>query len=156
MKNTLLILIFFLTVSFAFAQPGGKRLEDRKEKIEALKIAFLTRELNLTSEEAKSFWPVYNKFEEEMHTLRENRRKERGDMKADIENMTDKEAEQFVNSEIAFRQNELDIIKKYHPQFKQVLPVKKVALLIRAEEDFKRELLRRMQDRQGGAPGRGK
>ena len=156
MKNSLLILIFFLSCTIAFAQPGGKRFEERREKIEALKIAFLTKELNLTSEEAKGFWPVYNKFEEEMHTLRENRRKERGEMKADIESMTDKEAEQFVNSEIAFRQNELDIIKKYHPQFKQVLPVKKVALLIRAEEDFKRELLRRIQDRQDGPPGRGK
>lgn len=155
MKNILISLIFLIIGSVAIAQPGGKRFEDRREKIEALKIAFLTKELNLTSEEAKGFWPVYNKFEEEMHTLRETRRKERGEMKADIESMTDKEAEQFVNSEIAFRQSELDIIKKYHPQFKQVLPVKKVALLIRAEEDFKRELLRRIQERDG-PPGRGK
>ncbi|MGI8893298.1 MAG: hypothetical protein ACR2GN_07530 [Bacteroidia bacterium] len=148
MKNLIFTLLFIFSGLIAFTQPGEKKFEERKEKIEALKVAFITKELNLTTEEAKSFWPVYNKFEEEMHTLRKSRRSERREMKAEIENMGDKEAEQFVNNEIAFRQNELDIIKKYHPQFKQVLPVKKVALLIRAEEDFKRELLRKIQ-----APG---
>jgi hypothetical protein len=154
MKRALLILILSFAGTIVFAQPSTKRFEERKEKIEALKVAFITRELNLTSEEAKQFWPVYNNFEEEMRSLRMNRRRERGDMKDAIENMSEKELEEFVNSEISFRQSELDILKKYHPQFKKVLPVKKVALLIRAEEDFKRELLKRIQEREG--PGRGR
>ncbi|MBK7855460.1 MAG: hypothetical protein IPJ79_11655 [Bacteroidetes bacterium] len=37
--------------------------------------------------------------------------------------------------------------KKYHAQFKQVLPSKKVAILYRSEEDFKRELLDRIRER---------
>ncbi|QQR95672.1 MAG: hypothetical protein IPJ93_02755 [Bacteroidota bacterium] len=61
--------------------------------------------------------------------------------------MSDKEVEKVVDDEIVFRQSELDIIKKYHAQFKQVLPIKKVARLYQAEEDFKKELLRQLKDR---------
>jgi hypothetical protein len=154
MKKVLLILMLSFAGTIVFAQPGGKRFEERKEKIEALKVAFITKELNLTSEEAQKFWPVYNKFEEEMRSLRMNRRRERGDMKDAIEKMSEKELEEFIDSEIGFRQSELDILKKYHPQFKKVLPVSKVALLIRAEEDFKKELLKRIQEREGLRRGR--
>ena len=60
--------------------------------------------------------------------------------------MGEKEIEKFVDSELTFRQSELDLLKKYHGQFKQVLPIKKVAMLYRAEEDFKRELLDRIKE----------
>jgi hypothetical protein len=66
--------------------------------------------------------------------------------------MSDPEIEKFVDSEVAFRQAELDVLKKYQVQFKKVLPIRKVAKLIRAEEDFKRELLKRIQDRPEGGP----
>jgi hypothetical protein len=77
----------------------------------------------------------------------------------DMDSMSDAEIEKTVDSEIAFRQAELDIIKKYHPQFKKVLPIRKVGRLYRAEEEFKRELLRKLQDkkddrRPGPPPGR--
>ena len=35
---------------------------DRK-KIESLRIAYLTEELDLSTAEAKDFWPVFNEFE---------------------------------------------------------------------------------------------
>jgi hypothetical protein len=60
--------------------------------------------------------------------------------------MPDKDVEKAVDTELGFRQNELDLLKKYHGQFKQVLPIKKVAKLYRAEEDFKRELLDRIKE----------
>jgi hypothetical protein len=40
-------------------------------------------------------------------------------------------------------------VKKYHNQFKQVLPIKKVAMLYRAEDDFKKELLEKIKERRG-------
>ena len=95
---------------------------------------------------------MYNQYQDELQALRKNRKDDRQDAKDNFANMSDKEAEKVVDDEIAFRQNELDILKKYHAQFKQVLPIKKVALLYRSEEAFKRELLQRLRDgRNGGA-----
>jgi hypothetical protein len=67
-----------------------------------------------------------------------------------FDEMSDAEIEKAVDGEIAFRQAELDIQKKYHPQFKKVLPIRKVGRLYRAEEEFKRELLNKLQDNKGG------
>jgi ABC-type uncharacterized transport system substrate-binding protein len=55
--------------------------------------------------------------------------------------------EKLVDGEIIFRQQELDIIKKYHAQFKKILPIKKVALLYKAQEDYKKELLKQIQEK---------
>ncbi len=144
--------ILFSGISEVIAQdPGG--FGERKEKVEAMKIAFLTKRLDLTPEEAKTFWPVYNQMTKEIETIRKNRRIDMREAREEFAGMSDKEVEKLVDNEIAFRQNELDILKKYHGQFKQVLPVKKVALLYKSEEDFKRYLLNEIRNRAGNKPG---
>jgi Spy/CpxP family protein refolding chaperone len=154
-KNRALTLLLVLLTAAAYAQPGGPPPlgDERKEQVEAMKVAYITSRLDLTPEEAQVFWPVYNQYRGELDKIRENRRREMKNAKDDLSGMSDAEIEKFVDGEVAFRQAELDILKKYHAQFKKVLPVRKVAKLYRAEEDFKRELLKRMQhDRKDGPP----
>jgi hypothetical protein len=141
--------VICLLTATVYAQPG-QRAEARREKVESMKIGFLTNKLDLTSDEAKKFWPVYNQFQDEMDALRMKRRGDRKEAREDFDKLSDKEVEKVVDDEIVFRQNELDLIKKYHAQFKQVLPIKKVAVLYRSEEEFKRELLRQLKERRGG------
>ena len=124
-----------------------------KERVEAMKIGFITDRLNLTSEEAKVFWPVYNQYSDELEKLRKGRRDNIINARENFDEMSDAELEKAVDNEIAFRQNEVDIIKKYHPQFKKVLPIKKVAKLYKAEEDFKRRLLDILQEKREGPRG---
>jgi hypothetical protein len=149
----LLIPVIFCIVTNVYAQRhppggnggGGDRQRPSREQVETMKIGFLTQRLNLTSEEAKVFWPVYTKYQDELETLRKSRRENLGDPKR-FDSLSEKEVEKAVDSELSFRQGELDLLKKYHGQFKQVLPIKKVAMLYRAEEDFKRELLDRLKE----------
>lgn len=128
-------------------RPDERSRNERREDIESMKIAFITKKLDLTPEEAQKFWPVYNQYTNELKTARSERKSKMRDQKDDLANMPDKDVEKMVDAEIASRQQELDINKKYHAQFKQVLPIKKVALLYRSEEDFKRELLERIRER---------
>lgn len=148
--KTLLPLILCITWISLHAQPprGGMNRGDRKEQIESMKIAFITRKLDLTPDEAKRFWPVFNQYTDELQGLRKDRRDRNRDAREDFEKLNDKEVEKLVDEEIIFRQQELDITKKYHAQFKSVLPVKKVARLYQAQEEFKRELLERIKNRQ--------
>jgi hypothetical protein len=132
---------------------GGPPSDEKKAEIEAMKVGFLTQKLELTPDEAKTFWPVYNQYQDELGKLRDSHRKERKAAKEDIDTMSDKEVEKLVDGEIVFRQSELDILKKYNSQFKSVLPMKKVEKLYRAEEDFKRELLQRIREKQGRGEG---
>lgn len=40
----------------------GEDRKDRKERIEVFKIQFITEKLELTPNEAESFWPVYEEY----------------------------------------------------------------------------------------------
>ena len=68
-KRTLYILtISLLLVSgISTAQPGSG-----KEKIESLKIAFITKRLDLTSKEAQQFWPLYNEYNDKIKAIKKN------------------------------------------------------------------------------------
>jgi hypothetical protein len=60
----------------------------------------------------------------------------------------------LIDDELEYRQKELDLQRKYNPEFKKVLPVKKVAKFYRAEQQFKINLIRDMQNNQGSKPAK--
>lgn len=137
------IIILVLTLLSGFVAAQSKA--DKKEQIASFRVAFITKELNLSSKEAQLFWPVYNEYQDKLESLRATRRKE--NKKLAPETMTDQEAEQFIDAETDFKVSEANLQKQYYNRFKQSLPLKKVALLIKAEEDFKRELLKQLKDK---------
>jgi len=152
-KSILFISLFTLS-NFIFAQrpnptaeARAERQNNKKEKIEAQKVAFITQKLNLTPEEAQQFWPLYNQFQSKIEELRKSRRRELMEAKGNIDILTDKEIEKLVDDEIVFKQKEIDLAKEYLPKFKAILPIKKIAKLYEAEEQFKRHLLNELKDK---------
>lgn len=144
--------MLLLVINLGFAQPGDPdRMNrgERKEKVEAMKIAYLTNKLELTPQEAQAFWPVFNEFEAKIQAVRQSRRKDNKEGMDNLDQLSDKEVENLIDSEVGFRQKELDILKEYHSKFKAVLPIRKVAKLYRAQDEFKRELLKKIQERKG-------
>ena len=113
----------------------------KKEKVEAMRIAFLTQKLDLSPEEAQKFWPVYNEFQKKREELHKKHKEGIKNAKGNLDSLSDKQIEAIVDDEIVFRQKNLDLEKEYHAKFKAVLPIKKVAKLYRAEEQFSRHLL---------------
>ena len=145
MKNLLAALTLLAVSTVLTAQPQGR--PPAREKLESMKIAFLTDRLDLTPEQAQTFWPVYNKYSDELARLRKDHREGLADARRDFNSMSDKDLEKMVDGEIAFRQEELNIMKRYLPQFRQVLSVRQVAELYTAEEDFKRKIIEMIQQR---------
>ena len=147
-KQTLMNTGSLLMIGFACtAQPMGPH-HDKRGQIEAHKIAFITGALDLTPEEAQVFWPVYNQCQKEREEFRKSNRKQfkEGGEHNPLDEMSDKEVEILVDNEIAMRQKELDMDKECHAKYKQVLPIKKIAKLYRAEMEFKKVLLKKMQE----------
>lgn len=148
-----LILFFLAFVQPLCAQPGdfpGFEEGEGNEKIETLRIAFLSRKLNLTTEEAQKFWPVYNAFRQEQKTTNSSLRHLQKGMKNGLDAMSNEEVTKFTDEFVAVRRKEAEIFEKYHKQLKQVLPIRKIAILYRAEKEFKQELLREMKARREG------
>lgn len=152
-QRLLLILLAFISLSpLTLLAQSPPPPPEAREEIETMKIGFLTRRLSLTQDEAKVFWPVYDQYADELRELREGHRSRMRSVKDDGE-VSKEEWEKLADAEIQYRQQELDIIKKFHLQFKKILPPRKVAGLYKAEEDFKRELIEKIREgRKGGPP----
>ncbi|HJM16131.1 MAG TPA: hypothetical protein QF851_01615 [Flavobacteriales bacterium] len=138
-KTTLIALLCPL---FIFSQNMS---EKKREKIEIQKVAFITTQLDLTTEEAQVFWPVYNEFSDAMLEIYNQRKDNNKEYKKNIDDLSDGEIEKIVSSNFDLIQKELDIKKKYHLKFKKILSIRKVAHLYHAEKEFKRELLQRIK-----------
>lgn len=141
MKNIwIAILLVFIPVLLN-AQDRG----NRNEEIESYKIAYLTQKLDLSSGEAKIFWPIYNDWQKELTALRSERNKNVISFRKteEIEALSDNEIHALITNEINYKQRNLNIEKKYYNRLKSSLPLKVVGKYYRAQETFKKELLNR-------------
>ncbi len=131
MKKILLsFLIIFSTFFSLNAQDGdaGKRAE----KIQALKIAFITQKLELTSAEAENFWPVYGQYEKDVKQLLGDRKN---------------------NDVIENEEQLLNIRKKYRPQFEKVLGKPRMNKLFTTEKEFRGVLLQQLKNKSNNSAG---
>lgn len=152
MKNLIITMLLLAFAHIGTAQPG-QRGEKKQEKLEAFKIAFFTERLQLTPEESKVFWPLFDQFENERDALKD---------KFDLDNqklelMSDKDVEAAILQHMDMEEQLVKLRRDYTRRFMEVLPVRKVAMLQRIDNDFKRALLeelkKRREARQGGTPG---
>ncbi len=146
----LIIMVCLLTVWPVFGQRPRphRQLPDRNgDKVGALQVAFLTRELNLTEAEAKVFWPVYNDFKEKRKTLNKQFREKYGDKQQSPDKLTDAQCKEIVDNQIIQEQRMLDLKKEYHARFLAVLPASKVLALYEAEKKFRKVLLEKLRER---------
>ncbi len=139
MKKLSFILLFSMTTIMLFGQKRG----EKSEKIEAYRVAFFTQKLDLTADESKAFWPVYNDYQKE---LRELRKAERQLNRGNYGEMSDQELEEAIEKRFELRQKQLDLEKQYYKKFKAVLPIKKLAKLPRTERAFRSELLKKVKE----------
>jgi hypothetical protein len=156
MKNhlrsfTLCILIALGLLSSVYAQQGPGP-QHRREQLESQKIAYLTKELQLTPQEAQIFWPVYNQFDAKRRALKQNFSRNVKPEDMDIDKLTDKEATELADGQIIEAQKLIDLRKEYHAQFKSILPPKKVLKLYEAERGFQKELLGQIRQHRGQGP----
>ncbi|SMD06775.1 hypothetical protein [Pedobacter nyackensis] len=137
MKN-LIIAVLFILPTFAIAQRGS----ERNAEIESYRIAYLTQKLDLSTEEARIFWPIYNDWQREQDLLRKERTKMISFRKiTEIEALSDTEVQTLILNDFSFKQRELNLEKRYFLKLKSSLPIKIVGKYYRAQEAFKRELL---------------
>ena len=96
-KKYFLSLFLFFHGYFCLSQQPP--VEDDANRVEVVKMAYITRELNLTPQEAQNFWPVYNNYENEIKQARN----------------------QYPNDEVAFEKKVVEIKERYQKNFKKVL-----------------------------------
>ncbi|WP_276167221.1 hypothetical protein [Zobellia alginiliquefaciens] len=113
------------------------------DKIKTLKIAYLTERLNLSSKEAQAFWPIYNEYEDKRGALKEKEYNQIRSKVKESEKLSEKEANSIIELFLKIEQEEEDIRKDFIKKAAGVITAKKTLLLLRSEEEFKRQLIRK-------------
>lgn len=128
---------------FIFLCFGLAQYSFGQEKIEALRVAFITQRLELSPAESEKFWPIYNEFKSKLNEIERPRHRR---MKADL---SDKEAEDLLEKSLQAEEQKAKLKREYYGRLKKVVSAKKILELHRAERDFKHELIGRIREERG-------
>lgn len=144
MKTKQIITLLLLLSNLAFY---GQ--EEKKEKIKALKIAFITKDLNLSSSEAEKFWPIYNAFDEKQFELRMIKmRKIRAELKSKpLESFSEAEANALLTQIDNIEEETLQNRRKLIVDLRKIISPLKILKLKQAEDNFNKTLLKQYKNR---------
>ncbi len=145
-KYLLLLSTFFLFQSL-IAQ-NLERREEAMKRIEAVKVGFFTKELDLTPKEAQAFWPVYEQYQKRLQAQKKARRVSLDKAAKLPEEMTDAELNILIDHRIEQAQQALDARLEFITAIREFLPPIKVVRYYKAEETFRSKVLERVRDSQ--------
>ncbi|WP_265953740.1 hypothetical protein [Galbibacter sp. EGI 63066] len=143
MKKYILLILMLGCFIHVEAQKKSKR-----DHIKSLKIAYLTENLHLTTEEAQKFWPIYNEYEEKLFQLKYVQYK--GIIKHQLSNenlssLSEAKAKSLIREIETIDENLLKNDKELVKKLDGIISAKKIIHLKKLEHDFNRELLRRLR-----------
>ena len=138
---TCMILMTLSLISIAQNNPEKTNKQQLLEKIEAQRSAYITSKLDMTSEESTKFWPLYNEYSRKRMELKKEYKAQNAD------NLSEQESRMELDEQIESQEKALALKKSYYEKFKAVLPAAKLAKLESAEQEFRREILRQIKER---------
>ncbi|RVU00020.1 hypothetical protein EOD41_13725 [Mucilaginibacter limnophilus] len=142
-------IVFALGVSYqAFAQvpagaqgfrnPNGEKQNSPYAKLANVKKEYLSKQLNLTSDQSKKFWPLYRQYQQQMVTIRRLKRRN-SDGEAD--------ANKKIKNDLYYDTEMVNIRKRYNEEFLKILPPEKVSELYKSEREFNDEVIKQLSER---------
>lgn len=130
--NTVLMLLGILGAIMVAGEPAiaqekpADTMEFVLEKIRADKKLLVAENLQLTETEAKGFWPVYGRYQDELFLLRSRAVKLIKDYGDAYDQMTNDTAKKLLDEYMTIEALGLKLRQAYLPKFRAVLPEVKV------------------------------
>jgi hypothetical protein len=116
------------------------------EKLNNYKIGFFTKKLDLTSEEAVKFWPVYNEYQTQRNSIQLDKLKINRNFNQNGSTLPDKQLTEMGDKYVDLLVEESNLAVDFHKKLKEVLPPAKVIRYYQAENQYKAQLLNELQN----------
>lgn len=142
-----LICVMIVLAAHAVAAQPVDRMQPHREKVEAIKTRFFTRQMQLTPDEARLFWPLYDEYVAEQEKLKMQRDEWTPETIEAFARMNDEEINAMIDARLEQAETALEERKKLINALREILPPRKVAMFLRAEHRFTMELRKRVQER---------
>ena len=141
------ILITVLSFTFSINLKAQDDYPRGKEKIRAAKVGLITNRLNLSEEQAKIFWVVFDEFDKKRSEIRKNIRQ----MTAESRNITtsDDKILSDLKEVLSLKQKEVDLEKEYLSKFLKSINVRQLSELFKTEQLFNQMLVKKLNRTEG-------
>ncbi|MEY4540744.1 MAG: hypothetical protein RLZZ306_2501 [Bacteroidota bacterium] len=141
------ILITILSFAFSTSLIAQDDYPRGKEKIRAAKVGLITNRLNLTEEQAKTFWIVYDEFDRKRVEIRKSIRQ----MTAESRNITTSDDRILADMKelLNLKQKEVDLERDYLPKFLKSINVRQLSELYKTEQLFNQMLVKKLNRAEG-------
>ena len=149
-EATGLLMVMILSFSMVSGQ------NPNRERLDAYKIAFFTQRLNLTSQEAEIFWPVYNDYQNQRNQIQAERQMVMKTFNQGGTTLSDKQITELGDKYCAALVKESELAVTFHKKLQQILPPAKIIRLYQAENQYRVQLLNELQDRRPPRNNNGK
>lgn len=120
------------------------RSPDGLNRIKLIRTAYITKRLELTPAQSEKFWPVYNKYQEEMFQVQKQIRQNNSPSQTNGK-------DQILNG-LALDEKRYNIKKFYTNEFLKILPPEKVSMIAKSEKDFTDEVIKKMKEEKNTSP----
>ncbi|HKK42106.1 MAG TPA: hypothetical protein VJ963_06840 [Bacteroidales bacterium] len=150
MKRIIIISLILLTFPVLKINAQNSNLE----KLNAFKIGFFTRRLDLSTTEAEKFWPAYNEYQDKRNTLLLEKASIIRNYSRNKNNLTEKQTTEMGDRIMGLISDESTLSVNFHKTLKDILPPGKVILFYQVENQYKAALLNELQNnrqQRGGA-----
>lgn len=135
-------------VSLLFCLITVAQNDKKLDRIKALKVAYISNQLNLTAAEAEKFWPIYNVFDEKQFELRMQKRMlNMQSNNAQSASKSDKELTKLLEDLNKIDDEIIANRRILNKNLQGIISPQKIFTLQKTEDEFKRELLRKIKQK---------
>ena len=139
------IIVYTILATFCVMNISAQNAN--RQRLDAYKIAFFTKRLNLTSQEAEKFWPVYNEFQDNKTKIQLERHELNRNFNQNELNMSEREMTEAGDKFVGLEIREAALAQEFHTRIKTILSPVKILRLYQAENQFRQQLLNELRDR---------
>jgi hypothetical protein len=139
------IIVFTILAIFCVMNISAQNAN--RQRLDAYKIALFTKRLNLTSQEAEKFWPVYNQYQDNKNQIQLERHEINRNFNQNELNMSEREMTEAGDKFVDLEVREAALAQEFHTRIKTILSPVKILRLYQAENQFRQQLLNELRDR---------
>lgn len=126
------LMLVFLAFVPALAQEKTE-VDASRDRMEAEREALIEKNLGLTPDEKKAFWPVYKEYRKEMIKVDDKRVALIRKFAEEYQQLTNEQALAMLSDYFRFRESKVSLQTSFIERFKKVLPGKKVGRYYQVE-----------------------
>lgn len=142
MKKTAIFLLLIVVFPFVHLTAQNTKLEN----LNAYKVGFFTKKLNLTTQEAEKFWPVYNDYQTQKNKIQLERISIIRNFNQSESTLTDSQLSEMGDKLAESITQESSLAISFHKKLKEAIPTAKVIRFYQAENQYKAQLLNELQN----------